>query len=150
MKKLKLIYKYGRLYDKETKKRIIINDETCLSIELPKDATLDEDPKLGKPGAIKGDYDLAKEVFDKFYKDKDNTSYWRILRAGNSLYFEIGIKDEVTSKKKDEMVFRLTLLEDLYLKKKGGKKLGDLYDCQCVIDTCYGDFPYFEKLFANH
>ena len=149
MKALKAIYKFGRLYDNETKKRIIIKDDTHVNVELSETALLDSDPNLGKHKQLKKNVDLAKEIYHKYRNDKHNTSYWKILEAKDFLYFQIGIKDEITSKKKDYLTFRLQLLEDLYLRKKETQKLGELNDCQCVIDQCYSDFPFFEKVYAK-
>ncbi len=150
-KTIEAIYKYGRLYDAKTKKRILPKDGVKLEISGQEQDFLKIDPKLGTHGTLKSSVELAKEVYEKYKNEDANTgmAYWKLFSEDDVLYFKIGIKISETSKKKDYLIFRLRFLEDLYLRKRGSTKLGELYECQCVIEHCYNDFEFFEKLYAK-
>ncbi|NGF56178.1 hypothetical protein G5B35_19080 [Parapusillimonas sp. SGNA-6] len=83
------IYKFGNLYDKATKRRIIINDGAEVSITLQSsNDLLSEDPKLPQKAPLN-----AKEKEDAVIafcqKQQEQTKYWKLFKKRKHLYFEI-------------------------------------------------------------
>lgn len=151
MKSIDAIYKFGNLYDKATKRRIIINDGAEVSITLQSsNDLLSEDPKLPQKAPLN-----AKEKEDAVIafcqKQQEQTKYWKLFKKGKHLYFEIS----ASVKSRDGMepfhyIFELELLEDLYIyNKRNEPKYARFIDCACQVQKCSPQFEFFEPMMAT-
>lgn len=152
MKSIEAVYCFGNLYDKKTKKRILIKGDAELVIVLNEADQLAKDEKLDSSGKSKpkSSKDKYQELIEKY---QDHTPFWKIMKAGDSLYYQINAfrKGEKSAKDR-ELRFRLTLLEDLYIyniDKNQTPEKAMLCDCECVIDKCMSDnFEFFEPVYG--
>lgn len=150
MKSIDAIYKFGHLYNRETRKRILIEDGTEVSIVLNPENILNEDLSITQKDKPLDSKSKAQELHDKY---GEKTPYWLIRRAGESLFFRI--KGFVPKRDGNEaflLEFRMELLEDLYIynKKKDRPEMAQLFPCKCAIFECLTDnFEFFEPVYGN-
>lgn len=146
MKSIEAIFKFGNLYDKATRKRILIEDGCEVTISLSPDNILAEDPNL-RPEKILDLEEKRKEVYDFISKER----CWKVFNSGETLYFYIsaGIrrKDLVEPIR---CIFQVKLLEDLYIyNKKSEPKDCRFFDCVCLVEKCLTNFEFFEPIYAK-
>lgn len=146
MQSIEAIYKFGNLYDKDTKKRILIEDGASITVKLtPKDILL-QDPNL-KPDQLLSTEKKEEEVIASI----KNEPYWKVLSADTSLYFKIsaGIKRNEKTEA-IECLFKVRLLEDLYIyNKKKEAKYARFFNCHCIVESCLSNFEFFEPIYAT-
>ena len=146
MQSIEVIYKFGNLYDKNTKERILIDDGVSISITLdPKDVLL-QDPNL-KPDQLLTAEEKEAEV-KAFIRNKP---YWKVLSCDTNLYFKIsaGIKRKEGTEA-IECLFKVRLLEDLYIyNKKIEAKYARFFNCHCKVESCLSNFEFFEPIYAT-
>ena len=86
MEKIKVEYKFGHLYNQETKKRVLIKDKALLSILIDEEAIMDKD----------GSVSQNSKPLDSLWKRDEverycgvSKPYWKLLNANTFLYFRI-------------------------------------------------------------
>ncbi len=153
MKKIEAIYKFGNLYDKQTRKRILIEDGTDVSIVVDENRLLTEDPNL-KPADLL-DSEKKKNEIEAFIEKTgtaiERVNYWKIYGAGQLLFFDItaGVKRKDTTES-IKCRFQIELLEDLYIyNKKSKPEDARFFKCQCIVKNCSANFTFFEPLYAK-
>jgi hypothetical protein len=146
MESIEAIYKFGNLYEKNSRKRILINDGAAVTIIMNEEDKLSDDPNLVHPEIL----DAAakeKQVSDFISKEY----YWKLFDSGTWLYFEIsaGVKRR-EGKQPIRTRFKVKLLEDLYIyNKKEDVKYARFFDCLCLVEECLSDFEFFEPIYAT-
>lgn len=147
MQPIQAIYKFGNLYDKNTKKRILIEDGSEISVTIQPQHLLSQDPNL-KPEKLLNATEKEAEVNAKIGKEK----HWKLFNSGEKLYFEIsaGIKKSTTKNEGFRGVFQVKLLEDLYIfNKKSDVKYARFFKCHCLVESCLNGFEYFEPIYTT-
>ena len=147
MKGIEVIYKFGNLYDKATRKRILIEDGAQLVIAVPSEKLLEEDPNLKIPTILNAE---QKKV--QFKNKHGLTPYWKLFNAGDLLRFDISAGVRLRERKTVQIrcTFQLRLLEDLYVyNKKKRPKDARFFDCNCLVEECLTNFEFFEPLYAK-
>ncbi len=152
MESINAIYKFGNLYDKTTKKRIVISDGAEVSIVITSaEDILPEDPNLSEATPLNAK-EKEKEIQKFCNKQKEPAKYWKLFESGKTLYFEIsaGIKTGDKQVKKFEYIFKVQILEDLYIyNKKKEAKYARFFDCRCKVKECFPEFEFFEPIAAT-
>jgi len=87
MKPVQAIYKFGNLYDRVTKKRILINDGAEVSITLREDDILSEDPNLRQKSLLNAEQKRA--AIEALSNKRGRVRYWKLFNSGKTLYFKI-------------------------------------------------------------
>ncbi|MEM9686625.1 MAG: hypothetical protein AAF934_06850 [Bacteroidota bacterium] len=150
MKSIDAIYKFGHLYNRETRKRILIEDGAEVSVVLQPEHILKEDPSTAQKKKPIGSSTKILELHNKY---GFTIPYWLFLQAGKSLFFNIsGYVPKRYGDEKFFLEFRLELLEDLFIynKKKDRPEMARLFPCKCVILECLTDnFEFFEPVFGD-
>lgn len=152
MKSIDAIYKFGNLYDRKTKKRIVVNDGTEISIIF--NSVIDilpEDPNLAETVPLLDLQQKEEEIKSFCAKQIEETKYWRVFSKGILLYFEIsaGIRKQ-NIVEPFHYTFKLELLEDLYIyNKRKEAKYARFFDCRCKVQDCFPEFEFFEPIAAN-
>lgn len=144
MKSIDAIYKFGNLYDRQSRKRIFLEDGSDISLVVNIENILAEDPNL-KPDKLLTSIEKEAEV------KKAQINYWKLFPAGVHLFFEISAG--VKRKNETEPIrctFRLKLLEDLYIyNNKSEPKYARFFDCHCQVEECMANFDFFELIYAK-
>lgn len=150
MKSVDAIYKFGHLYNRSTRERILIEDGAEVSIVLEPRNILEEDPSISQKDKPLANNFKAKELHEKF---GSTTPYWLIRKSGESLFFTIsGFVPKRNGREAFLLEFRLELLEDLYIynKKKDRPEMAQLFPCKCAILECLtNNFSFFEPVFGD-
>jgi hypothetical protein len=143
MKAFEAVYRHGKLYDQETKKRILIKEGAIAILVLQEKYLMNEDP-YNKPVKCKNSDDLLAEIEGKkYYSSKklaginDKLSF--VIKAG---------KNTDTKSNRIECEFTINLLEDLFLFQKTKEtKYGLVYPCACVVESA-NSLQSFEPIYA--
>lgn len=92
MKAIDAVYKFGNLYDRVSKKRILIDDGAEISIVLNSNDLLAEDPNL-KPKKFHSAKEKQDEV-NQFIIKEGEGKYWKLFDLDKLLFFKIsaGVK----------------------------------------------------------
>lgn len=149
MKAIDAVYKFGNLYDRVSKKRILIDDGAEISIVLNSNDLLAEDPNL-KPKKFHSAKEKQDEV-NQFIIKEGEGKYWKLFDRDKLLFFKIsaGVKRKIKTEQ-IHCLFQLRLLEDLYIyNKKADPKYARFFDCHCLIEKCLSDFEFFEPIYAT-
>lgn len=144
MKRINAIYKFGNLYDPNTRKRILIEDGAEIKLQVNSEYILAEDPNL-KPEKLLNSDEKQKEV------EEAQKRYWKLFDSDTRLYFEIsaGVKRK-TSVQHFRCLFQLHLMEDLYIYNlRKESKYARFFDCHCLVEQCLSDFDFFEPIYAK-
>lgn len=136
MKAFKVVYRNGHFIDTETKKRLLPVQNAVYTITAEDKAFKDEDAKekLG----VSLDSKAKAAWANRKYGDEN---FGRIMEAKAKLFFRIGNSRIVEGDQSRQYIFVCSLLEDLYLYKKKGKKGEEeedwrLAECMCKLDEC--------------
>lgn len=148
MKAFNAIFKYGNLYDRDTKKRILIEDGSEISITLNEQNILITDPNI-KPQTLLNAEQKQNAVLTWV---GGSTKVWKLLESDTLLYFQItaGVKKENVTHRIFSS-FQVKLLEDLYLYNKK-KEANDarFCECHCLVECCINDsIDFFEPIYAT-
>lgn len=146
MKKIDTVYKFGNLYDVNTRKRLVISDGATVSLTIDPEDVLKEDPNLKPKRILK-----KEEKEDQIKKTIGNYKYWNLFQAGKLLYFKIsaGVKRK-DGTEEIVIIFELRLLEDLYIyNKRKEPKYARFFDCHCLVERCFGNLDFFEPMYAT-
>jgi len=147
MKSIDGIYKYGNLYNRETGKRILIEDTTEISIVLNESRLLAEDPN-NKPHDNLNEEEKKQAVFKNLGPIVSN---WRLFESGKILYFDISAG--VRKTERNDFIYRkfqVRLTEDLYIyNKRDGVEYARFFDCNCVVEASFPKLDYFEPVYAK-
>ena len=149
MKSIDVIHKFGHLYNRQTKERILIEDGVEMSIVINEKDILEKDVSLSKRDEPMDSRAKADELRTKF---ETYIPYWKILSEGESLFFKISGKvPKQSGSESFELEFRLKLLEDLYIyNRKKDKAKAALFPCKCVIAECFNrGFEFFEPVYGD-
>jgi len=152
MEAINVIYKFGNLYDKTTKKRIVINDGTEISLVLnSRNDILPEDPNLTDTKPLLNAEQKEQEVKIFCKKQARTTRYWKLFTEGKALFFEISAGVRTRNEVKVfRYTFKIALLEDLYIyNKKSEPKYARFFDCRCKVQECFPEFDFFEPIAAT-
>jgi hypothetical protein len=147
MKSIDAIYKFGNLYDRKTRRRVLMEDGAQIAVVINENDLLNEDPNL-KPENLLNSAD-KKDAVSLFISGKGKS--WKLLDANQILYFEIsaGIKKK-TKTEHFNFIFEFKLLEDLYIYNKKSEPNGArFYDCHGIVEKCTPVFDYFEAIYAK-
>ena len=144
MKNIKVIFRNGQLIDAENKKQIhlvpgeqyfIIGDDNAFR----KSGYLEEERKPRTEQAMRA---FITEKYDGFKTE-------RILKAGDNLYFRIGLGKTTSEDKTNEYLFEAILQEDLYIRSKKGEKWR-LCECMCKTGKkVRGNLPFIHEIKGN-
>lgn len=148
MKSIDVIYKFGNLYDRQTLKRVLIEDGAELSIVLHPENIMDQDPNIPAKELLNAS---EKEEEIKAFSQKDGKAkYWKLFESGKLLYFEITAVIKGKTKESFYFKFEVQLLEDLYVyNKKTEVKFARFFECQCLVKRCLDNFEFFEPITAG-
>ncbi len=149
MKSILAIHKFGHLYNTETQKRILLEDDANICITVQREHILEKDPSIAQKNEPVDSKTKSIELHTKYGYI---TPYWLIKKAGESLFFKIS--GFVPKRNGDEaflLEFRLELLEDLYIyNKKDRPEMAQLFPCKCAILECLTDnFEFFEPVHGD-
>lgn len=147
MNSIDAIYKFGNLYDRKTRKRILIKDGREISIVLNDGDLSPDDPNIKQQPVLLNSMQKRQEIFNHL----GNTKKWKLFDSGKLLYFQItaGIKRDYGIEPV-HCKFQVRLLEDLYIyNKRNEVKYARFYDCHCHVEKCLTEFDYFEDLNAT-
>lgn len=146
MQSIEAIYKFGNLYDKNTKKRILIDDGASITVTFTPEDILLQDPNL-KPDQLRS----TKEKEEEVKAFIGNEPYWMVLSADTNLYFKISAGVKRNEKTEAiECLFKVRLLEDLYIyNKKEDPKYARFFNCHCIVESCLSNFEFFESIYAT-
>ncbi|ANE50632.1 hypothetical protein [Flavisolibacter tropicus] len=145
MKSFNVVYRYGKLYDRDTNKRILISEEAEFGLFIEEYKLLSVDP-YNKPTPPRDAEQLYKEIQEKKYY-----SFKKIAERGDTLEFTIKAgRAKGQTKYKVQCTFTLRLLEELYMfKKENTTASAVVYGCNCVVDAVRGDqLSGFEPIYA--
>src|SRR6218665_1836832 len=110
MKSIDAIYKFGNLYDKATRKRVLIEDGSKIAVVVNSANLLEEDPNI-KPEKLLTPIQMAEAA--KAHAGANR--YWKVFDAGKVLYFFVsGGVNRKHEKENIQCLFQVKLLEDLY------------------------------------
>lgn len=143
MKAFTAKYKYGFLYDTEKKERILLAEDSKLTVTVQEEDLLKEDPYNLSNHPISRAEQL-ETLAKKGYKEAVE-----IKSRGDKLYFEITAG--VRSKKLEtfKCLYEVILQEDLFGARKDLSKDFDLVECHCVVDKCLTDnLAFYEPIYA--
>lgn len=149
MKELNAVYRFGNYYDRETKKRILIEDGAIVKLKLSETDILEADPNL-----VPTKFADAKLKFDEcqsFYWENPDARFWKLYETGQIFFFELtaGIRKR-NQTEYFKFGFQLQLLEDLYLyNRKNEPDKARFFDCHCIVEKCLTEFEFFEPVYAK-
>ncbi|MGB3465240.1 MAG: hypothetical protein WBA74_08220 [Cyclobacteriaceae bacterium] len=149
-KTIRAISKFGRLYNEETKRRIIIKENASILLEVGEEDIQEEDPNLNIEHEVYSSDQLARKIYKEL--GLTNMDFWLLKPKDSFFFFKINGKlTEMDGRERRfSLEFRLQILEDLYLKHQpSNKQPPNLCDCYCVIDHCYSEFQFFEPIYAK-
>lgn len=161
MKAINAIYKHRHLYDSETGRRIILNENSEVSITVQDNALLKTDPYNPPHQLLLSSEELlknmkAKKLFHKLFLKK-GTKLWFSIKAGVK---ENKSKNSSGPNKTEEgeivnagavYQFEVVLNEDLFwVSKHKEPPLADVFECACtVVKECSNTIEYFEPIYAT-
>lgn len=117
-----VIFSHGHFYDRKTNERIVLRDGASFSIAGIDSDFLKADFVGKKNAAIRS----AEQMQQVITADNRIVASKKMYNAGTSLFFNL-------HKSGRTHVFRLALLEDLYLVQKKKGDFQHLYECSCVV-----------------
>lgn len=151
MQHIKVKSKFGKIYNTETGRRIILKDGASFLLVADKEVFAKDDP-LNRLFS-------KDEILDNKHKEievrytKDLKSYYKLFPAGTILDFRFGITSKKSEEEKIYYWFKLQLLEDLYLIKKTTHSQDApplLFKCKCeVFREEGGELEFFEPIYAQ-
>jgi hypothetical protein len=159
MKAINAIYKHRHLYDNETGKRIILEENSEITITVQDNSILREDPYNPPHKAFRSRERIIEELKAKY----DFVSLF--LEKGSKLWFRVNAGEKVRKSKsakkseddsnpefiknKDAFLFEIELDEDLFwvAKDNGGDSV--VSECACtVVREYYNHLRFFEPIYA--
>lgn len=144
MKNVKCVFKYGRIYDPESKMRIILDEDAELTIQFNDHDVLISDPN-NKPFEPR----MLEDRLEELRQSGTYSNYKILLPAGSVLRFSL--KGGVVSKglKTYPCQFEVRLIEELIGVRKTAKGAFGLVGTYCVVSREVGDqVPFFEPIHA--
>jgi hypothetical protein len=141
-------YRYGKLYNVETGKRILIAEDAKVMVIVKEGDILEKDPYNHYIEPPK------KEKIEKELEEKKKANkcfrYELIAERGSYLKFQIKAgKANKDGKYFIERTFKVKLLAELYMvQKKEGDSNGVVYPACCVVESVEGELPRFEPIYA--
>jgi hypothetical protein len=160
MKAINAIYKHRHLYDSKTGQRIILNENSEVSITVQDNALLKTDPYNPPHKALLTSEELLSNIKFKrlFHKllFKKGTKLWFNIKAG----VKVNKSKSTTGSNKEEdkivdagAVYQLEieLNEDLYwVSKHKEPPLADVFECACtVVGESSNAIEFFEPIYAT-
>lgn len=161
MKALNAIYKHRHLYDTSTGKRIILDENSEISITVQENSLLKEDPYNLPHRNLRTKEELISLI------EKEGKFYQLFLEKGKKLYFTVSAGEKVKVDKKskiqstdeapeifdnikDMYLFEIELQEDLFwVSIDEDFKKPVVYDCACTVTKeLYNRLKYFEPVYA--
>lgn len=144
MKIFNAIYVHGKLYDIESEKRIILDENAKLNVIVEEKYILEKDP-YNSPGESQSEEDLIASINKKKYAD-----YKKLASVGEKLNFIIKAGKKGKHKSAIECTFTVILNQSLFLlKKHKNSQYGVVYPCSCVVEEEKTKFlKHFEPVFA--
>jgi hypothetical protein len=147
-----VIFKNGHFYDKQTHERFELKEDAELAITTNEYYVAQTTSPGEIPEILKSSERLAIELRkEKLYQNIRD--YQKLLCQGTVLHVWMSINQNSnkTSDKADKQnqkyLFRIVLLEDLYVYIKSNWKEGRLWDCACVVmDEPTNHLCYFEEI----
>ena len=138
------VYRYGKLYDAETKTRILVAEGAKLLVIVNEIDILPKDPynHYEEP--------RTKEAIEEELKRKKFFRYRLLAERDSCLQFQIKAgKANKNGKYRMEHTFTVRLLSELYMvQKTKANKYGIVYPASCVVESVTGDLPNFEPIYA--
>lgn len=137
-------YRYGKLYDKKTGKRILIAEDANVTIVVNNTDILDKD-------IFNHAFQTrSKEAIEEEIKEYKYYRYWLFASRGSLLRFQI--KAGKTGRGKTKVInrnFNLRILSELYMvQKKENDIKGVVYPTTCVVESVEGGLANFEPIYA--
>ncbi|MEI8048513.1 MAG: hypothetical protein WCI92_14110 [Bacteroidota bacterium] len=160
MKVINAIYKHRHLYNVDTRKRIILDENSEISITVNENSILKEDPYNPPHTTLL----TRKQLIDKI--EKENLFFRLFLEKGSKLWFTVNAGEKVKKDKtprypsdeipenfvnnKDSYLFEIELQEDLFwVSNEQYPKKADVYSCACtVIRECHNQLHFFEPIYS--
>ena len=160
MKAINAIYKHRHLYNNETGKRIILEENSEITITIQDNSMLREDPYNPPHKICRSREQIIKELEAKY-------GYVKLfLEKGSKLWFRVNAGEKVrknkTAKKsedgstpesfinnKDAYLFEIELEEDLFWVAKDNGGASVVSECACtVVREYYNHLRFFESIYA--
>jgi hypothetical protein len=160
MKAINAIYKHRHLYNNETGKRIILEENSEITITVQDNSMLNEDPYNPPHKTIRSQDQIMEELLAKY----EHVSLF--LERGSKLWFRVNAGEKVRKSKssrnwednsqqesfvnnKDAFLFEIQLDEDLFWVKKKEGKDSVVSECACtVVREYYNHLRFFESIYA--
>jgi hypothetical protein len=160
MKAINAIYKHRHLYNVDTRKRIILDENSEISITVNESSILKEDP-YNPPHTI---FRTREQLINQI--KKENLFFRLFLEKGSKLWFKVNAGEKVKKDKttrypsdeipekfvnnKDSYLFEIELQEDLFwVSNEGNPKKADVYECaSTVVRECDNRLYFFEPIYA--
>ena len=122
-------YLHGKLYDVESGKRIILDENASLDIIVQEKYILEKDP-YNVEAEIKSEEELLESIQKKKY-----AAYKKLAQVGDKLTFVIKAGKMGKGQVSIESTFTVVLKQSLYLTKRYENSLyGLVYPCSCVVE----------------
>lgn len=161
MKAINAIYKHRHLYNKDTGKRIILEENSEISITVQEDSLLQEDPYNPPHKFLRTREQIIEELESKNLKSS------LFLEKGSNLWFRVNAGEKIRKSKpnrnwsekseeenfinnKDAYLFEIQLEEDLFWVAKEFESTSIVSECACtVVKEYYNHLRYFEPIYAT-
>jgi len=161
MKALNAIYKHRHLYNRDTGKRIILDENSEISITVNESSLLKEDP-------YNPSHETLRTREQLIYLLKEPGKFYTLfLEKGSKLWFRVNAGEKVKKNKnsgtksdkegkddfannKDIYLFEIELQEDLFWVSDNKEfKNAVVFECACTVTReCYDHLLFFEPIFA--
>lgn len=147
MKSYNVTFQNGSFLETGTGKRIIPQQGKTYVLAGDDDAFATEDPRLSLFRTLD-----AKEKLPSLREKYPNLDFHPLLQPFQELYFEVALVKNLANKYENKYVFKVHLLEPLYLMKakhKSGTEVLDwrLADCAVRLEACvYGNLSLSDKI----
>lgn len=124
-----VIFAHGKLYDKETKNRILIDESSEAYVIIEESFLLENDP-YNHESELSSEEEIISEL-----QSKDYAEFKKLADAHSKMHFYINAGKKGKGQKVMSCQFTLRLLEPLYLIKKEAKsQKGVVHSCSCIVE----------------
>lgn len=160
MKAINAVYKHRHLYDATSGKRIILDENSKISITVQEDSLLKEDTYNLPHKDIRTTEELIIAI------KEDYKFFHLFLERGSRLYFRVNAGEKVKANRKqkflssndgletfddnkDIYLFEIELQEDLFWVCIDENKQPIVYDCACIVTKeLLNRLKFFEPVYA--
>jgi hypothetical protein len=161
MKAINAIYKHRHLYNLDTGKRIILDENSLVSITVMEDSLLKDDPYNPPDKILRSREQLIAEIekehkYFKLFREKDSKLWFRVnagervkKNKASRILSEIE-EQELFINNRDAYLFEIDLQEDLFwVCNDLDFNNSAVYKCACtVVKECYNHLRFFEPIYA--